>query len=107
MLPCWTIGIAPDSSLVNRMLDQAISQLNKNEQPIIHSDRGCHCQWTGWIKRMKKAGLNVLCPKNCPHHHMLHFVLLSKIHFMKERTARGIEGYGSSCRIKGLFYLRS
>jgi putative transposase len=57
MLPCWTIGIAPDSSLVNRMLDQAISQLNKSEHPIIHSDRGCHYRWPGWIKRMEKAGL--------------------------------------------------
>ena len=57
MLPCWTIGIAPDSSLVNRMLDQAISQLNKSEHPIFHSDRGCHYRWPGWIKRMEKAGL--------------------------------------------------
>jgi transposase InsO family protein len=39
------------------MLDQAISQLNKNEQPISHSDRGCHYRWPGWIKRMEKAGL--------------------------------------------------
>ena len=32
---------------------------------------------------------------------------LIKDTFMKARTAMCIEGYGSSCRIKGLFYLRS
>ncbi len=34
MLPCWTIGIIPDSTLVNHMLDQAVSQLHKSEHPI-------------------------------------------------------------------------
>lgn len=63
MLPCWIIGIAPDSSLENRMLDQADSQLNKTEPPSIHSDRGCHYQRPGWIKRIEKSGLNVLCPR--------------------------------------------
>ncbi len=57
MLSCWTIGITPDSTLVNRMLDKAISQLQENEHPIVHSDRGCHYRWPGWIERVEKAGL--------------------------------------------------
>ena len=57
MLPCWTISRAPDSALVNVMLDQAIAQLPKGARPIIHSDRGCHYRWPGWIERMEKAGL--------------------------------------------------
>jgi transposase InsO family protein/transposase-like protein len=57
MLPSWMIGTTPDSVLVNSMLDQAISILQENEHPILHSDRGCHYRWPGWIERMEKAGL--------------------------------------------------
>lgn len=39
------------------MLDRAIAQLNNDEHPIVHSDRGCHYRWLGWIERMDKAGL--------------------------------------------------
>jgi transposase InsO family protein len=39
------------------MLDQAISNLGSDEHPIVHSDRGCHYRWPGWIERMEKAGL--------------------------------------------------
>lgn len=57
MLPGWTIGTTPDSELVNTMLDKAIAQLPAGERPIIHSDRGCHYRWPGWIERMEKASL--------------------------------------------------
>lgn len=57
MLPYWTISTTPDSTLVNTMLDHAIAQLQEEEHPIVHSDRGCHYRWPGWIERMKKAGL--------------------------------------------------
>lgn len=53
----WAIGTSPDSTLVNTMLDEAISILNENEHPIIHSDRGSHYRWPGWIDRMNEAGL--------------------------------------------------
>lgn len=39
------------------MLDQAISGLEKGARPLIHSDRGCHYRWPGWISRMEQAGL--------------------------------------------------
>lgn len=57
MLPGWTIGTTPDSVLVNTMLEQAISRLLEGERPLIHSDRGCHYRWSGWIERMEKASL--------------------------------------------------
>ena len=47
MLTSWTIGSSPNSALVNKMLDKAVEQLNENEHPIIHSDRGCHYRWSG------------------------------------------------------------
>lgn len=53
----WTIGTHPDAELVNTMLDNAISTLNANEKPLVHSDRGAHYRWPGWIERMDNAGL--------------------------------------------------
>ena len=53
----WTIGTSPNSVLVNTMLDNAISTLSEDEKPLVHSDRGCHYRWPGWIERMEKAGL--------------------------------------------------
>ena len=38
------------------MPDDAASQLSPEEKPLIHSDRGIHYRWTGWIERMEKAG---------------------------------------------------
>ncbi|WP_411329293.1 IS3 family transposase [Blautia hansenii] len=57
LLVTWEIGISPDAALVNTMLDDAINQLSSEEKPIIHSDRGVHYRWPGWIERMDKAGL--------------------------------------------------
>lgn len=42
MAVSWTIGTSPDSNLANTMLDNAITELNPKEHPILHSDRGCH-----------------------------------------------------------------
>jgi transposase InsO family protein len=53
----WTIGTSPDAELVNTMLDNAIGTLKESEHPIIHSDRGAHYRWPGWIERMENAGL--------------------------------------------------
>ena len=57
LLVTWKIGLSPDATLVNTMLDDAISQLSPEEEPIVHSDRGVHYRWSGWIERMDKAGL--------------------------------------------------
>jgi putative transposase len=53
----WTIGTSPNAELVNEMLDVAISQLREDEKPIVHSDRGCHYRWPGWLERMAKSEL--------------------------------------------------
>ena len=54
---CWSISNAPNAALVNSMLDAAISKLKEGDHPIIHTDRGCHYRWPGWIERMEKAHL--------------------------------------------------
>lgn len=53
----WTIGTSPSAELVNTMLDIAIENLPEGDRPIIHSDRGAHYRWPGWINRMETAGL--------------------------------------------------
>ena len=57
MVVSWNISRSPDSLLVNDMLDKAINTLSKTEHPIVHTDRGCHYRWPGWINRMHDAKL--------------------------------------------------
>ena len=54
----WSIGTRPDTDLVNTMLDAAIETVATNEsRPVIHSDRGAHYLWPGWLTRIGNAKL--------------------------------------------------
>jgi transposase InsO family protein/transposase-like protein len=54
----WSIGTRPDAELVNTMLDAAVETvINSNERPIVHSDRGAHYRWPGWLSRIGNAKL--------------------------------------------------
>lgn len=53
----WTISTQPNAELVNSMFDQALDTLSDNSKPIVHSDRGAHYRWPGWIERIKTNGL--------------------------------------------------
>lgn len=57
MVVSWNISTTPDSILVNSMLEDAIGTLSPSEHPLIHTDRGSHYRWPGWIERMETAGL--------------------------------------------------
>jgi len=57
LLPSWTIGTNPNAELVNVMLDKATTTLKEGENPLVHSDRGFHYRWPGWLERMSAAGL--------------------------------------------------
>lgn len=58
MVVSWSIGTRPDAELVNTMLDAAIETVAKtHDQPIVHSDRGAHYRWPGWLNRMTDAKL--------------------------------------------------
>jgi len=39
------------------MLDDALDTLRENEKPVIHSDRGGHYRWPGWLNRINASGL--------------------------------------------------
>ena len=54
----WSIGTNPDADLVNTMLDSAVETVaNCDNRPIVHSDRGSHYRWPGWLSRMSNARL--------------------------------------------------
>jgi transposase InsO family protein len=54
----WSIGKRPDAELVNTMLDAAIETVaNSDERPVVHSDRGAHYRWPGWLSRIRDARL--------------------------------------------------
>jgi putative transposase len=54
----WTMGTRLDSDLVNTMLDAAIQTVTSCEvRPVIHSDRGAHYRWPGWLSQVHNAKL--------------------------------------------------
>jgi len=58
MVVSWSMSTRPDAALVNTMLDAAIETVgNSHQRPIIHSDRGAHYRWPGWLSRMRDANL--------------------------------------------------
>ena len=53
----YTAGFSPNAELANRMLEKAASTLPGNARPLVHSDRGCHYRWPGWLDLMERYGL--------------------------------------------------
>ena len=56
MLVTWRISEHPNADLVNGMLDDVIANIGTKSKPIIHTDRGFHYRWPGWIQRMEING---------------------------------------------------
>jgi len=58
MVVSWSIGTRPDAELVNTMLDAAIETVAaSSDRPVVHSDRGAHYRWPGWLSRIADAKL--------------------------------------------------
>jgi len=54
----WSIGTRPDAELVNTMLDAAVETVaDSKNRPVVHSDRGAHYRWPGWLARIGDAKL--------------------------------------------------
>jgi transposase InsO family protein/transposase-like protein len=53
----WTMSTTPNAELVNTMLDQAMQTLQEGVRPVVHTDRGAHYRWHGWIDRMDSNNL--------------------------------------------------
>ena len=39
------------------MLVKAAETLPEGAKPLVHSDRGCHYRWPGWLDLMERYGL--------------------------------------------------
>ena len=58
MVVSWSIGTRPNAELVNTMLDAAIDKVTvSGDRPVVHSDRGGHYRWPGWLSRIAEAKL--------------------------------------------------
>jgi transposase InsO family protein len=53
----WSISTSPDAEMANTSLLGACGWLNEGDHPKVHSDRGGHYRWPGWIERMEAANL--------------------------------------------------
>lgn len=53
----WSIGAHPTAELANESLRAACATLSEGEHPVIHSDRGGHYRWPGWISICERNGL--------------------------------------------------
>lgn len=56
-LVSWSIGTAPTAKLANQSLIDACCTLQREDSPIIHSDRGSHYRWPEWIQICKEHNL--------------------------------------------------
>ena len=53
----WSISTSPDAEMANSSLLGACEWLGEGEHPMIHSDRGCHYRWPGWVGICEEHGL--------------------------------------------------
>ncbi|MEE8732307.1 MAG: IS3 family transposase [Eggerthellaceae bacterium] len=53
----WSIGTRPTAALANESLLRAVGRMGEGARPVVHSDRGCHYRWPGWISICERHGL--------------------------------------------------
>ena len=53
----WSISTSPDAEMANSSLLGACGWLGEGDHPKVHSDRGCHYRWPGWIRICDEHGL--------------------------------------------------
>ena len=53
----WRIGPSPTARLADSSLEAACATLAPGERPVVHSDRGGHYRWPGWVEVCRRFGL--------------------------------------------------
>ncbi|MEG3127839.1 IS3 family transposase [Pantoea cypripedii] len=63
----WNLSTKPDFGLVAGMLDDGLRQLNKDEHPVLHTDRGWQYQHRQWKMKLSAHGVirSMSRPGNC------------------------------------------
>lgn len=96
MVVSWTLPRSPGAAMADGMLLDAIATLGDGERPVIHSDRGCHYRWPGWIRICEEHGLTrSMSAKGCSPDNaaMEGFFGRPRNEFFHCRDWRGV-GYG-------------
>lgn len=57
MLASWSIGPSPNAGLANSSLLKALDRAGAGARPVVHSDRGAHYRWPGWIAICEERGV--------------------------------------------------
>lgn len=58
MVVNWSIGTRPNAEMFNTMLDASIDRIAASDsRHLVHSDRGGHYRWPGWLSRIADAKL--------------------------------------------------
>lgn len=53
----WSIGTSPSADLADSSLREACAQLREGDRPRVHTDRGGHYRWPGWVSICAEHGL--------------------------------------------------
>lgn len=53
----FEVSLCPDARLANMTLDKALRSGAAPSGAIIHSDRGAHYRWPGWVRRCAENGI--------------------------------------------------
>ena len=53
----WSVGTRPTAALANSSLEAACAQRRPGAATTVHSDRGGHYRWPGWIEICERNGL--------------------------------------------------
>ena len=53
----WSVGTSANAALADSSLGAACATLAPGERPVVHSDRGSHYRWPGWVALCERFGL--------------------------------------------------
>ncbi len=93
----WSIGARPTAELANSSLRAACATLAPGERPVVHSDRGGHYRWKGWValcrgnrlvRSMSRKG------RSCDNARMEGFFGTLKSEFFHPRDWSGVDRDG-------------
>lgn len=91
MPPSWSISMSPDAEMANSSLLGACGWLNEGDHPTVHSDRGGHYRWQGWIRICDENGLvRSMSRKGCSPRQREGFFGRLKMEFFHGRDWSGV-----------------
>ena len=96
----WSIGRSPDARLANSSLEAACAALAPGERPVVHSDRGGHCRWPGWVevcRRFRLVRSMSRKGRSCDNARMEGFFGTLKSEFFHGRDWEGVDRDGFMC----------